>query len=67
VIALIRENGHEVFVNPDLIETAAREPDAARTFVVLTTGNTLVVRDDGPAIVEKIVAFRRRYATANSS
>lgn len=67
MIALIRENGHEVFVNPDLIETAAREADAPRTLVVLTTGNTLVVREDGPAIVDKIVAFRRRYAAAYSA
>ena len=62
MIALVRENGHIVYVNPDLIETAEREDDAARTLVVLTTGNTLVVRDDGPAIADKIVAFRRRYA-----
>ncbi|MBV9102272.1 MAG: flagellar FlbD family protein [Candidatus Eremiobacteraeota bacterium] len=62
MIALKRQNGHEVFLNADLIETAEREEDPAVTVVVLTTGNTLVVVDEPREIAEKIVAFRKRWA-----
>jgi uncharacterized protein YlzI (FlbEa/FlbD family) len=62
VIALLRPNGHEVFVNPDLIETAERDAESNATVVVLTTGNTLIVTDEAAAIADKIVAFRRRFA-----
>ena len=64
MIALTRENGYELFVNPDLIETAERDETGVRTLIVLTTGNTIVVRDDGAAIVDKVVALRRRYAAS---
>ena len=60
MIALCRPNGHEIFVNPDLIETAERDPDANVTVVALTTGNTLIVTDETAAIAEKVVAFRGR-------
>jgi uncharacterized protein YlzI (FlbEa/FlbD family) len=60
VIALVRPNGREVFLNPDLIETVERDVESNATVVVLTTGNTLIVTDDAAAIGDKIVAFRRR-------
>lgn len=62
MIALVRQNGHEVFVNPDLIESAERDDDENVTVVVLTTGNTLVVTDPTTSLVEKIVEFRRRFS-----
>jgi len=55
-----------VFVNPDLIESAERDDDAGVTTVVLTTGNTLLVGDDGPTIVERVIAFRRRCGLAET-
>jgi uncharacterized protein YlzI (FlbEa/FlbD family) len=60
MIALVRPNGRELFVNPDLIETAARDDESGLTVVVLTTGNTLTVTDECSVITDKIVAFRRR-------
>lgn len=60
MIALARPNGHPVYVNPDLIETAERDEDQAVTVVTLTTGNALIVRDEPTTVVDAIVAFRRR-------
>jgi uncharacterized protein YlzI (FlbEa/FlbD family) len=62
VIALMRPNGREVYVNPDLIETAERDIESGATVVLLTTGNTLVVVDDGATIAGKISDFRRGWA-----
>ena len=66
MIALLRPNGHEVFVNPDLIESAERDDGEGVTVVVLTTGNTLIVSDTPPAIVDKVVAFRRRFRSTEA-
>jgi flagellar protein FlbD len=66
VIALTRPNGRPLYVNPDLIETAERDEDGRATTVLLTTGNVLVVSDPPDAIVEHIVALRRRIAAAPS-
>jgi uncharacterized protein YlzI (FlbEa/FlbD family) len=64
MIVLTRPNGRPVYVNPDLIETAERDDDDCATTVALTTGNVLVVSDLPSAIVDSIIAFRRRVATA---
>lgn len=63
MIALVRPNGHPVYVNPDLIETAERDADGSATTVILTTGNVLVVTDDPDTIADRIVAFRRRITS----
>ncbi len=59
MIALHRANGHAIYVNPDLIETAETDDDG-RSTVVLTTGNALVVDEAPERIAELVVEFRRR-------
>jgi uncharacterized protein YlzI (FlbEa/FlbD family) len=64
VIALHRPNGHPVYVNPDLLETAERDAEGGLTTVVLTSGNVLMVRDEPQAISDAIVVYRRRIAAS---
>lgn len=59
MITLARRNGHPVIVNADLIETVERG-DADSTVVALTTGNVLEVVDAPEAVLEMVVAYRRR-------
>jgi uncharacterized protein YlzI (FlbEa/FlbD family) len=59
VIALHRAGGRELYVNPDLIETAETDDDG-RTTVVLTTGHAFVVEEDPERIATLVVEFRRR-------
>ena len=61
MIALTRTNGHQVFVNADLIEIVETADDGT-TVVGLTTGNSLAVAEDPGAVREAVVAFRRRIA-----
>ena len=58
MIALVRPDGHDVYVNPDLIETAERDEERGMTLIVLTTGNTLVVRESASDIATKVISFR---------
>lgn len=58
MIALTRLNGRAVLLNCDLIESAEREADG--TVVVLTTGNSLVVRETPEQIADAVVAFKRK-------
>jgi uncharacterized protein YlzI (FlbEa/FlbD family) len=58
VIALSRPNGYPVLVNPDLFETV--ESVDGRTLVTLTTGNLLEVTESLDAVVDAVVAYRRR-------
>ncbi|GAC1308934.1 MAG: hypothetical protein NVSMB19_22400 [Vulcanimicrobiaceae bacterium] len=61
MISLARRNGHPVIVNADLIEIVERSDDGA-TVVTLTTGNILEVVQAPEAVVEAVVAYRRRIA-----
>jgi uncharacterized protein YlzI (FlbEa/FlbD family) len=58
VISLVRQNGHPVIVNVDLIETVERAADGT-TVVNLTTGNVLVVVDTPEAVRDAAIAYRR--------
>jgi uncharacterized protein YlzI (FlbEa/FlbD family) len=64
VIALSRPNGYPILVNPDLLETAERVDD--RTLVTLTTGNVLEVTDSLEAVVDAVVAYRRRIGSPSA-
>jgi len=61
MIALTRPNGHPIVVSADLIETVETAGDGT-TVIVLTSGNTLAVRETPSAVSEAVVAFRRRLA-----
>ena len=58
MISLVRQNGHPVIVNVDLIETVERAADGT-TVVNLTTGNVLVVVDTPEAVRDAAIAYRR--------
>lgn len=57
MIRLSRLNGTEFHLNPDLVETVESCPD---TVVTLSDGKKYVVSESPEAIVDAIVAFRRR-------
>ncbi len=61
MIPVTRLNGSELYVNSDLVETVEATPD---TVVTLTTGRKLVVLESVDDVVERMVQFRRRIATA---
>ncbi len=58
MIVLSRPNGHPIVVNADLLETLERIDD--RTLITLTTGNVLEVTEKLEAVVDAVVAYRRR-------
>ncbi len=60
MISLDRRNGHAVIVNADLIELVESIDDS--TVVTLTTGNVLEVAQSPEAVLEAVVAYRRRIA-----
>jgi len=61
VISLVRQNGHPLIVNADLIETVELT-DEGTTVVTLTTGNVLAVVDAPEAVRAAVVAYRRSIA-----
>ena len=61
MISLARRNEHPVIVNADLIELVERGDDGS-TVITLTTGNVLEVVQSLEAVVEAVVAYRRRIA-----
>jgi flagellar protein FlbD len=50
-------NGKVYYVNPHQIEHIELNPD---TTLVMLSGKRLVVREDYPTILERIVEYRRR-------
>ncbi len=61
MIALSRPNGQPIVVNADLFETLERIDD--RTLIILTTGNVLEVTENLEAVVDAVVAYRRRIGS----
>ena len=56
MIRLTRLNNQPLIVNSDLIKFIEQAPD---TFVTLTTGEKIVVREKSSEVVDRIVEFRR--------
>ena len=59
VISVTRINGEELVINAELIELVESTPD---TFITLTTGRKLIVRDAEDEIVSKVIDYRRRIS-----
>lgn len=57
MIELKRLNGTKFFLNAELIEQIESTPD---TVITLTTGNNIVVLEDVPTVVKKILAYRHQ-------
>lgn len=56
MIQLTRLNNSPFFVNADLIKFVEECPD---TFVTLTTGEKLVVREKATEVLNRVIEFRR--------
>ena len=57
MIALTRLSGHAVVVNAALIRTIESRPD---TYVTLTDGERLIVRDSVSEVIRKTIDYQRR-------
>ena len=57
MIALTRLNGHGVVVNASLIRCVESRPD---TYVTLTDGERLIVRDSVEDVVRKSIQYQRQ-------
>ncbi|KRM96862.1 hypothetical protein FC19_GL000388 [Liquorilactobacillus aquaticus DSM 21051] len=57
MIALVSMNGHQFYLNPDLIYRIEETPD---TVVILTDGKTLIVKQSAEEIVDRIIEYRRK-------
>lgn len=57
MIELTRLNNRPLVVNSDLIKFIENTPD---TVLTLTTGEKVVVSESCPAVIEKVVEFRRK-------
>ncbi len=58
MIKVTKLNQSVLYVNADLIEFIEETPD---TVLTLTTGVRLVVEERAQEIIERVVAYRRRY------
>jgi flagellar protein FlbD len=61
MIFVTRLKGQEVAINPDLIESVEALPD---THIRLTTGDTIVVREDMHELVRRVFEHRRALISA---
>jgi uncharacterized protein YlzI (FlbEa/FlbD family) len=59
VIILTRLGGHQLAVNPDLIERAESTPD---TVITMLDGHKLVVTDSLPEVVDAVRSWRASVA-----
>ena len=59
MIQLTKINGHQITLNPDLIEFIEETPD---TVITLTNNDKIVVKDRMTEIIEKVVRYRRTVA-----
>jgi flagellar protein FlbD len=59
VIRVTRLDGHEFYLNPELLEWFEATPD---TVISLTTGCKLVVRESPEVLVERVLEYRRLIA-----
>lgn len=61
MIQITRLNHTQLYVNADLIEFIEESPD---TVLTLTTGVRVVVTESAREIIDRVVAYRRRYMLA---
>ena len=59
MIPLTRLSGERFLLNADLIRTVETRPD---TFVTLTTGERLVVREAAEVVAGRVLGWRRAAA-----
>lgn len=56
MIELTKLNGDSFWLNPHQIEYIEKTPD---TSLVMLSGKHIVIKEGVPAVIEKIVAYRR--------
>lgn len=56
MIKVIRMNGSELVINPELIEFVEATPD---TVLTLTTGKKFVLKDSVEELIDKVMEYRR--------
>lgn len=61
MITITRLSGTEMVINAELIETVEATPD---TVITLTNDHKWVVRESVEAVVERVVAYKRRIFAA---
>jgi flagellar protein FlbD len=61
MIKLTALNNVEFYLNPDLMEKLEVTPD---TVITLITGKKFVVKESPDTIIERIVAYRRKFMTS---
>ncbi len=59
MIHLTRLDGRDLVLNADMIATVERTPD---TMLTLVTGVPIMVTESVDAVVDRVVAYRRRIA-----
>jgi len=59
MIQLTKINGHQITLNPDLIEFIEETPD---TVITLMNNDKIVVKDRMTEIIAKVVHYRRMVA-----
>jgi flagellar protein FlbD len=59
MIQLTKINGHQIVLNPDLIEYIEETPD---TVITLTNNDKIIVRDRMTEIIDKVIRYRRTLA-----
>jgi flagellar protein FlbD len=57
MIRLTRFNGHEVWLNPDLVLSVESTPD---TVLTLTTGEKILLRETPVQVAERFLALKRQ-------
>jgi flagellar protein FlbD len=64
MIELTRLNGHPIVINAELIKFVEQNPD---TVITLVTGDKMVVREDAPVVMHRVIAYRRNLLHPESS
>ncbi len=64
MIELTRLNGHPLIVNAELIKFVEQNPD---TVITLVTGDKMVVREDAPEVMRRVLAYRRDLIRKDST
>ena len=59
MISITKLNNQEMIINCDLIELIESTPD---TTITMTTGRKVIIRESVEEILEKIVAYKRKFA-----
>jgi len=57
MIMVTRLDGKEYYVNPHHIEYMENNPD---TTLIMLSGKRLIVKEDNPTIIQKIIAYRKQ-------